>query len=85
MRSCGQCSKEVYAQYALATRKDDVPTFLIVVGNGWHDPHRWRDWVAVSAENGRSWTSKPPVVVTAGQVGTGFLESNWPTSSARKL
>ena len=27
---------------------------------------------------------KIPVVVTAGQVGTGFMESNWPKFSARK-
>ena len=78
MRSSGQCSKDAYAKFALATRNDDVETFLIVVGNGCHDPHRWKNWVSVSADNGRSWTSNPPVVVTAGQVGTGFLESNWP-------
>ena len=27
----------------------------------------------MSAGRGRSWTSKPTVVVTAGQVGTGFI------------
>ena len=64
-------SKDAYAQYALATCNDDV--------------HRWRERVAVSAEKGRSWTSKLPVVMTASQVGTGFMESNWPKSSARKL
>ena len=47
----------------------DVQTFLIVVGEGWHDLHRWRDRIAVSAGNGRSWTSETTVVVTAGQVG----------------
>ena len=55
-----------YAQYALAT-------CIIVVGEGWYDPHRWRDQLAVSAGSGRSWTSKPTVVVTAGSVGTVFI------------
>merc|ERR1712135_251212 len=35
-------------------QSDDAQTFLIVVGGGWHDPHRWRDQLAVSAGSGRS-------------------------------
>ena len=30
-------------------QSDEAQTFLIVVGEGWHDPHRWRDQLAVSA------------------------------------
>ena len=52
---------------------DDVQTFLIVVGKDWHDPHRWRDQLAGLYEASALWTSKPAVVVTAGQVGTGFI------------
>ena len=74
-----------YAQYALATCSNNAQTFLIVVEEGWHDSHRWRDQLAVSARSGRSLTSKPTVVVTADQVGQIALESNWPKFSAREL
>ena len=30
-----------------------------------------------------SWTSKPTVLVSIRQVGTGFIQSNWPKSSTR--
>ena len=39
----------------------------------------------MSAGSGRSWTSKPTVVVPAGQVGRDSLESHWPKFSAREL
>ena len=55
-------------------QSDDAQTFLIVVGEGWHDPYRWRVQLAVSAGSRCSWTSKPPVVVTISQVGTGFIK-----------
>ena len=54
-------------------QSDDAQTFLIVVREGWHDSHGWRDQFAVSAGSGRSWTSNPTVVVTAGQVAAGFI------------
>ena len=84
MRSSGQCSKDAYAQYALATCSDTFKPFSLSLGTVVMILC-WRDWIAVSAENKLSWTSTPSVVVTAGQVGTDFLESNWPKSSAREL
>ena len=30
-------------------QSDDAQTVLIVVEEGWPDPHRWRDQLAVSA------------------------------------
>ena len=65
---CGHPA-DVYARYAVVPCSNDAQTFLIVVQEGWHVSHRWRDQLAVSARSGRSLTSKPTVVVTTGQIG----------------
>ena len=84
MRSSGQCPKDAYAEYALATCNDDVQTFLIVTGR--------IDKIPIVGGTGLRYLQKQafldletPVVVTAGQVGQILLESNWPKSSAQKL
>ena len=69
-------SKDAYAKYALATCNDDVQTFLIVAGKVGKIP--------IVGGTGLRYLQKQalldfkiPVVVTAGQVGTDFMKSNW--------
>ena len=84
MRSSGQCPKDAYAKYALATCNDDVQTFLTVAGKVGKIP--------IVGGTGLRYLLKQalldfeiPVVVTAGQVGTGFHEIQLAKSSARKI
>ena len=68
-----QCSQGAYARYALATCS--LTTFK-PFSLSWERLARSPSLegpACRSAGSGRSWTSKPTVVVTAGQVGTGFI------------
>ena len=74
MRSSGQCPKDAYAKYALATCNDDVQTFLIVAGKVGK--------ISIVGGTGLRYLQKQalldfriPVVVTAGQVGTSFINN----------